>query len=284
MKSWAQTYLAGAVFGTALIVAAFVAFVPLVSLQAPQDWTVPGFGLQGSAGGSSASVGSAVAVADGDGGQRHDLTSDSGSNTATGVAAGSAIRTAAPLDPELPTGGSGSAEGGRQVNETTAVAPASAKVVSRNPGSLTPKGADAPAPPSSGKQTEPSGAPGSAASGEEGRDGSETTTGSPIPAGAVTPEEGEEPEVLPPSEEVPLPPRRGLPETGAAPEPPVGDDENEVAQPGDGNVPVNSGLNLEPGADGAEIADRSFTDLALAAPGLVDVTADRQDRRLRFDR
>jgi len=281
MKSWAQTYLAGAVFGTALIVAAFVAFVPLVSLQAPQDWSVPGFGLQDSVGGSGADVARAVAVAAGhDDGHRPDSTSSvGGSNTGTGVAAGSAVRTAAPLDSEPPTGGNGEAASGGHANGTTAIAPASAEVVAHNPGSLTPKGADTASPPSSVKPTEP-GAPGSPASGEEGRGGVETAAGGPIPAGVVT---GEEPETLPPPEEAPLPPVGESP-TGGVTEPPVGEDENEVAPPGDGNVPVDSGLDLEPGAGGAEIADRSLADLALAAPGLVDVTADRQHGASRFDR
>lgn len=284
MKSWAQTYLAGAVFGTALIVAAFVAFVPLVSLQAPQDWSVPGFGLQGSATGGSADVGGAVAVADGQGSPRPGSTSsDIGSNSATDVAAGSPIPTEAPPDPELSTGGADKAEGGGHLNGTTAIGPASAEVIVRNPGSLTPKGADAPSPPSSVKPTEPSGAPGSAATGEEGRGGSETTTGSPIPAGVIT-EEEEEPEVLPPPVEAPVPPDGNSPETGAGAEPTAGGDENGVAQSGDGDVPVDSGLELEPGAGGAEIMDRGLADPTLAAPGLVDVTADRQDRALRFDR
>lgn len=286
MKSWAQTYLAGAVVGTALIVAAFVAFVPLVSLQAPQDWSVPGLGLQDSAGSGSVNVGSAVAVsAAGTNDAPREVNSTVGGDpgVTTPAEGGAAIRTAAPLDVEDRGGRNGKAETGGSATETAAIAPASAKAVARNPGSLTPKGADAPLPPPSVKPTEPSDQPGPAAAEEEGRGEGGTTTGAPIPTRVVTPEE-EEPEVLPPPAEVPVPPREGSPETGGVTEPPVGDEESEVAQPGDGDVPVNSGLDLEPGADGAKIADRSLTDLALAAPGLVDVTADRQQGALRFDR
>lgn len=287
MKSWAQTYLAGAVFGTALIVAAFVAFVPLVSLQAPQDWSVPGLGLQDSAGGGSVDVGSAVAVAAGIKHAPREANSTAGGDPGvTPAEGGAAIRTGAPLDAEDRGGRNGKVETGGSATETAAIAPASAKVVAGNPGSLTPKGADAPSPPSSVKPTEPTEPPGSAATEEEGRGEGQTTTVSPIPTRVLTPvlTPEEEPEVLPPPEEVPLPPREGSPETGGVTEPPVGDEENEVAQPGDSKIPVNSGLDLEPGAGWAEVADRSLTDLALAAPGLVDVTADRQYRALRFDR
>jgi hypothetical protein len=52
VKPWAHTYIAGAVSGTALIVAAIVAFVPLVSLQALHEWPASGLGPKG--GGSRA--------------------------------------------------------------------------------------------------------------------------------------------------------------------------------------------------------------------------------------
>lgn len=52
-----HSYLFGAVSGTALIAAAVVAFVLLVSIQAFRDWPLPGLlGLGGGEGGSAASV------------------------------------------------------------------------------------------------------------------------------------------------------------------------------------------------------------------------------------
>ena len=43
----AHTYLAGAVSGTALVAAAVVAFVLLVSLQALKDWPLAGISVGG---------------------------------------------------------------------------------------------------------------------------------------------------------------------------------------------------------------------------------------------
>ena len=45
MKFWANTYLAGAVWGTSLIVTAVVAFVLLVSLQALHEWPISGLAI-----------------------------------------------------------------------------------------------------------------------------------------------------------------------------------------------------------------------------------------------
>lgn len=62
MKSWAHTYLAGAVSATALIAAAVVVFVPLVSLQALREWPPPGLTIGvGDGGGSGADEGGGVA-------------------------------------------------------------------------------------------------------------------------------------------------------------------------------------------------------------------------------
>src|SRR3954449_8214277 len=48
--------------------------------------------------------------------------------------------------------------------------------------------------------------------------------------------------------------------------------------------PVLTSLELDPGAVRAEVADRGRADFPLAAPGLVDVPADRQPRPLLLDR
>jgi hypothetical protein len=69
----AHTYLAGAVSGTALIAAAIVAFVALVSLQAVRDWPLESFG-----GGDEAGISNARPA-----------------SGAAGVAAGGAVRTGA---------------------------------------------------------------------------------------------------------------------------------------------------------------------------------------------
>ena len=266
MRSWAQTYLAGAVVGTALIVAAFVAFVPLVSLQAPQDWSVPGFGLHSAADEHSADVGGAVAVAANHDGARGTGTTSNGRSVAAALVA---TGTAAPPASEPRTGGAGDAVDGGSVNQTTAIAPASAEVVARDPGALTPGGGGS-APSPSATPTEAGGSPGPAVKGGEGAGVDGTATVPPIPAGVVT----EEPEALPPPE-APPPPSEGSAEAGGVAEPPARDEEGEAAQPGDGDVPVGSGLEREPGAGGAEVVDRGVADPALAAPGLVDVTADR---------
>ncbi len=51
-----------------------------------------------------------------------------------------------------------------------------------------------------------------------------------------------------------------------------------------GPLDSTAALELDPGAGRAEVADRRRADLALAAPGLVDVAADRQPRPLLLDR
>jgi hypothetical protein len=272
MRSWAHTYMAGSLLGTVLIVAALVAFVPLVSLNAPDEWPTPGLG---GAGKGDAGVSSAVAVAgehSNPGGP--DPAPDVASIGAAG-AAGGATRAQAP---EL-GGGNGRSAGEETVGppEKAAVAPAPAEVVARSPGSP-PEGVASPPP--SVSQPEAGGAPAPAtAEGEPGGLGESPST-APVVAGVG----GEEPELQPPEEaEAPLPEGAGTvpppsgAEGGGVPGLPGLDDEGGEAPPGDIDAPVGLGavLELEPGALGPEVVDRSVADLAHAAPRLVDVAADR---------
>lgn len=281
MKSWAQTYLVGSLLGTTLIVAALVAFVALVSLNAPGEWPTPSLGLGG---GGDAGVSGAVAV----GGARS-ATGGLASNPSGGpsVATGKAIGAARAPGPELHNG-NGRPGGAETVAppEKVAVAPASAEVVARNSGPRAPEGA-APAPPPSTNPTETGSAPVPAATGGEVGGLSETLPPAPIVAGVS----GEEPE-SPPEEPEPQPPEGSgsqPPEDVGSTPPPSGgstedgnalgspgqDVEGEEAQPENSDVPTGSALDLEPGALRAEVADRGIADLALASPRLVDVAADR---------
>jgi hypothetical protein len=275
MKSWAHTYMAGSLLGTVLIVAALVAFVPLVSLNAPDEWPTPGLELGGGAGKGDAGVSSAVAVV----GERsnpggRDLTPDVAS-TGTADAAGGVTRAQAP---EL-RGGNGRSGGVETVGppEKAAVAPAPAEVVVRSPGSP-PEGAVAPPP--SVSQPEAGGAPAPPTAEGELAGLDETPSTGPVVAGVG----GEEPELQPPEEaESPLPEGAGATpppsgaEGGGVPGLPGLDDEGGEAPPEDVDAPVGVGavLELDPGALGPEVVDRSVADLARATPRLMDVAADR---------
>lgn len=143
LKAWTNTYFVGAVWGTSLIVAAIVAFVPLVSLQAPHEWPISGLGV-GSGAHSDASnadqSGAIVSVG------RHAAPNlNVPPNAGPNVAANGATDT--------PAGSTGASGKRRQVGETRgggtgslanqvpAVSPASAEgPVAANPGSHSPAG------------------------------------------------------------------------------------------------------------------------------------------------
>ncbi|MFL5899662.1 MAG: hypothetical protein ACJ75S_00465 [Solirubrobacterales bacterium] len=117
----AHTYLAGAVSGTALIGAAVVTFVMLVSLQALKDWPLAGIGGGGDSaavstgqpasgtGNAASGAGAAAARAAGNGANRADrrpggvdaLRGQLGGNAAGGTSP-------APSGGEAPSGGAGS--------------------------------------------------------------------------------------------------------------------------------------------------------------------------------
>ncbi len=249
MKSWAHTYMAGSLLGTALIVAALVAFVPLVSLTAPGLWPTPGLGL-GGGGGSDAGVSGAVAV----GGERSTGGLDSNPSRGPSVAAGAAVRVARAQGPE-PHNGNGRRGGGETVAspEPAAVAPASAEVVARNPGPPAPESpAVTPSPPAG--PTESGTPPVPATTGGEVAGLGETPSTPPVVAG-VGGEEAESP--LPPEDNESQPPEDvgstpppsgGSTEESNAPGLPGQDDKGEEAQSENGDAPPGSALtsNLAP--------------------------------------
>jgi hypothetical protein len=246
MKSWAHTYLAGSLLGAALIVAALVAFVPLVALKAPDEWPALGLGLGGS-GGSDIGVSAAAIVTTG----QPPHTAGLGSSP-TGSNAGSAA-TVAVHAPSREI--SSQPAGGADVNaapEPVAVSPASAEVVARNPSPPAPEGAAPAPPPPPANPPETGSAPVVAPTGGEAGSPGETPPTLPIVAGVG----GEEPETLPPEgsdtqppEDVGStpPPLGGSIEAGNAPGLPGTDDEGEEAQSENGEVPADSALDFEPG-------------------------------------
>lgn len=153
MKSWANTYLVGAVWGTSLIVAAVVAFVALVSLQALHEWpiSVPG-------GGDASNADQRGAIAS----EGKPATPNLNVGPSAGPSVAASGATDAPSDSTGASGkrrhDSGTRGGGtsRLANEAPVVSPASAEgPVARNPGSHSPAGAGAPlaAPPASPSET-----------------------------------------------------------------------------------------------------------------------------------
>lgn len=239
MKSWAHTYMAGSLLGTILIVAALVAFVPLVSLKAPDEWPTPGLGLIGGAGKGDVGVGAAVVAA------KHPEVGGLNSNLVVGPSAAAVTATGAvrAADREPRTGRAGGAETGTPANGTVAVSPASVEVA-RNPGSQTSEGAGAPVslpnPPETSSAPVPTATDGEV--GDVGKPG-ETPSTPPINAGAGT----EGPESLPPErpESVPPPPSGGSTEGDGVSDCPEEDSEGEAAQVGDGTAPADPGLKTE---------------------------------------
>lgn len=229
MKSWAQTYMAGSLLGTVLIVAALVAFVPLVSLSAPDEWPTPSLGLDTGGGKGDIGVGTAVVAA-----AKQSKAAEPNSNPASGVSAVAEVPSVAiavsgqGLDTEIP-GGAGTAA---PKKGTVAVSPASAEVVARNPASPTSQGAGAAAPLPSPPETD-STPVSTATDGEAGdvRSPGETPSTAPIDAGVGAPESQppERPESVPP------PPSGSSTEGGEGAGCPPEGDEGEAAQAVEGD-------------------------------------------------
>jgi hypothetical protein len=241
MKSWAHTYMAGSLLGTVLIVAALVAFIPLVSLKAPDELPTPGLGLIGSAGKGDVGVGAAVVAA-----AKLPETGGLNSNAVAGpsVAAGTVIDAARASGREPRTGGPGGAEAGPPARGAVAVSPVSIEVVTRNPGSSTSEGPAVPV--QLPNATETGSAPVSTATdGEVGDPREPPPSTAPIDAGVGA----EGPESLPPPERpesVPPPPSGNSTEGGDVSDCPEEGDEGEAAQVVNGDSPAGSALNLEP--------------------------------------
>lgn len=231
MKSWAHTYMAGSLLGTALIVAALVAFVPLVSLNAPDVWPTPGLGLAGGVGRGDVGLAAAVVAA-----AKHPEGGGLSSNPAgdPSAVAGGAVPASGP---EPHAGQPGGTEADGPTNGTVvAVSPVSIEVA-RTPASPTSEGAGAvvplPSPPETGSAPTSTTTEGEVVGG--GKLG-ETPSTAPIDAG-VGPEgpESQPPEELP--ETVPPPPSGGSTEGDDGSECPEESGEGEAAQVGDGTAP-----------------------------------------------
>lgn len=225
MKSWAHTYMAGSLLGTVLIVAALVAFVPLVSLSAPDEWPTPGLGLDAGRDRGDIGVGTAVVAA-----AKHSEAAAPNSNTAGEVSAvadspnvaiavsGQGLHTRSP-------GGGGT---DAPAKGTVAVPPASAEVVARNPGSPTPEGAGGAGSPPNPNETGNAPVP-TVTDGEADDVGGlgETPSTTPIEAGVGV----GGPESQPPErpESIPPPPSGSSTEGGVS-DCPGEDNEGEAAQ------------------------------------------------------
>ena len=244
MKSWAHTYMAGSLLGTVLIVAALVAFVPLVSLKAPDEWPTPGLGLVGGAGRGDAGVGAAVVAA-----ARHPEAGGLNPQPAGGPSA-AAVTAVRASGQEPRTGRPRGAEAGAPANGTVAVSPASIEVA-RNPSSPTSEGAGAaaplPNPPEAGSVPAPTATDGGVG---DGGDLGETPSVPPINAGVGT----EGPESLPPErpESVPPPPSGSSTEGGDVAECPEEGTAGEAAQVDENEGPMDSAEDAEPAVDGIE--------------------------------
>jgi hypothetical protein len=232
LKSWAHTYMAGSLLGTFLIVAALIAFVPLVSLKAPDEWPAPGLGLIGVAAKSDVGVGAAVVAA-----AKHPEASGLSSNPAGGPSAAAVpVIAAVPASGREPsTGRTGGTEGGGSANGTVAISPAAIEVA-RTPDSPTSEGAGATVPlpnsPEAGSVPAPAATNGEA--GDVGKVG-ETSSPPPINAGGGI----EAPESLPPErpESVPPPPSGGSTEGDGISDCPEEGSEEDAAQVGDSTAP-----------------------------------------------
>jgi hypothetical protein len=233
LKSWAHTYMAGSLLGTVLIVAALVAFVPLVSLKAPDEWRTPGLGLVVGGGATGdVAVGPAVVAA-----AKHPGAGGLNSNSVSGpgVAAGTAIDSVRVSGREPHTGRPGGAEAGAPAKGIAAISPASIEVA-RNPDSPTSEGAGAAVPLPNPPETDSAPAP-TTTDGEVGDVGKlgETPPTPPIDAGTGT----EGPESLPPErpESVPPPPSGSSTEGDGVSDCPGEGDEGEAVQAGNGTAP-----------------------------------------------
>lgn len=240
MKSWAHTYLAGSLLGTFLIVAALIAFVPLVSLNAPSELPTLGLGLDNRGGNGDVGVSKATVAA-------AEQPRAGGSSSTVGgarvVADATSVSAQAPRREHQ--GRRAGAQADAPVNGVVAVSPAKVEVVARNPDSPAQKGANAglPLP----NPTEPGSAPVPAATEGEAGGRGETPSAAPIEAG--TGGEGEEPHEEPQAEEepqapelpgsLPPPPSGSSTEGDEAPTGPEEGDAGEAAQAEDDNDPVS---------------------------------------------
>ncbi len=254
MKSWAHTYMAGSLLGTALIVAALVAFVPLVSLSAPGEWPTLRLGLDGGGDDGGVGVGPAVVVAadhQGGGGLSSNPVGDRSAVAAT------AIGTVRASGQEPNTGRPGGGGSGAPASGTVAISPASVEVA-RNLDPPASEGAGAPAPPPSPSETgsAPVSATTDGGAGDVGSLGEAPST-TPIGAGVGV----EPPEAQPPErpETVPPPPSGSSTEGNEASDCPEGGNEGEAEQAGEDSAPAGSSLDSEPSAAEVDFVNRDAT-------------------------
>ncbi len=165
----AHTYLAGAVSGTALIGAAVVAFVLLVSLQALRDWPLAGIGGSG----DSAAV-SSGRPAGGEG-----AAAAGGATAGAGAVAGTANRQA-----QSQQGGNPVERVGDGGTSTGAAAPPATETPTASIPGPTPGSADSPSPAASNPASSSGGngngggaGPGTSSAGGGGAGGGSSTSG-----------------------------------------------------------------------------------------------------------
>jgi hypothetical protein len=178
VKFWANTYLAGAVWGTSLIVAAVVAFVLLVSLQTLHEWPISGLGVGVGNEANNAHHGSAV-IGEGKPAPNLNVGPNAGPSVAANSAADAPIGTAGKRRHSGGTRGGGV---GSLADRAPIVSPASAESpVASNPGSHSPAGAGAtPAAPQAGP-SETGGSSGPAVRSEGSKRGGANKTPNPSP-------------------------------------------------------------------------------------------------------
>jgi hypothetical protein len=191
VKSWANTYLAGAVSGTVLIVAAVVAFVPLVSLQALREWPISGLGIGVGSDMNGADEGEAVIGEDKPPAANLNAGPNAGPSVAANSATGARIGTTGMSSKRRHSGGTRGGEADGLADGAPAASPASAEGHgARNPGSHSPAG-----------QSETVGSSGPAVRGERAQQGApdKTPGSSPTTAKAVTRNPGSSPPADPSS-------------------------------------------------------------------------------------
>jgi large repetitive protein len=253
IKSWAHTYLVGAVTGTMVIVAAVLAFVALVSLPGLHEWPISGLG------GGKSSAGGSVALAPERAVAKAKPTHKGGSSVAIGGATSTATPTNGTPGKRAhthtgPTRDIGVGVGSPTAGET-AGSPPLAKPPTPSPGSPPPSEASVPSAPSVGS-TE---AGGSGSSGSEGRgEGVGVGTGGPTVATPAPPE--------PAAESPKPPPLSGETSSSATPAGVVksGADSDITPTPSAGATKAIGGLNH--GQEGGSGEEDSSADLCSGAP------------------
>lgn len=134
VKSRTNIYLAGAVSGAALIIAAVVAFVPLVSLQAPREWPASGLGIGSHAG--DANRGSAVIGEDKAAAPSLDMGPSTGRSVAANRPTDALIGTTETSGKRRQPGGTRGGLGGSLADHSPVVSPASTEgPAAHSPGS-----------------------------------------------------------------------------------------------------------------------------------------------------